>query len=238
MRDAELDPRLLSAASFVRQGASVADIGTDHAHLPIFLLKEGRARFAHLADVNRGPLDSAECNVRAAGLLHQVSFTLTDGAAALYASDATDYFICGMGGELIARIVADAPHLKNKDIHLILQPMSRQAHLRRSLFAMGFSEIGARYSLDHGRYYMTMLWEYTGTEVELDPTDAELGAIPTDIGDLPYAIGFLEGKLKSAERTLEGRRIAGGDVAEEERLVLALRARTAELKKFQKQEEL
>ena len=229
MRDAELDPRLLSAADFVRQGASVADIGTDHAHLPIFLLKGGRARFAHLTDINKGPLDSAEANVEAAGLRHLVTLTLTDGAAALSGSDATDYFICGMGGELIARIIADAPHLRRRDIHLILQPMSRQGHLRTALSSLGFSELGTRYSLDHGRYYVTMLFEYTGKEDSLDSAAAEVGRLPVLPSDIPYARGYFEGKLKSARRALAGRRTAGEDTTCEAALVLALEKRLSEL---------
>lgn len=229
MKDAELDPRLLSALNFVRQGASVADIGTDHAHLPIFLLKAGRVKFAHLTDINKGPLDSAEANVNAAGLRHLVSLTLTDGAAALSESDAEDYLIFGMGGELIARIVNDAPHLKSPNIHLILQPMSRQGHLRTALSALGFSEMGTRYSYSKGRYYLTMLWSYNGKVTDLDPISAELGELLPGEDDLPYAIGYFEGKLKSARRALDGRRGAGEDTFSEEELVSALHERLARL---------
>ena len=83
MIDAKLNARLFSAASLVRQDAVFADIGTDHAYLPIFLLKVGRISRAYATDINSGPLASARANVEAAALSDRVSFMLTDGAAAL-----------------------------------------------------------------------------------------------------------------------------------------------------------
>ena len=75
--------RLLSAAEFVRQGAYFADIGTDHAYLPLFLLKEGKIPRAVCADINRGPLESAQKNAEAEGLSDKIKFFLADGAASL-----------------------------------------------------------------------------------------------------------------------------------------------------------
>ena len=106
MKEINISPRLLSAADFVRQDAILADIGTDHAYLPLFLLSEGRIKKAFCSDVNEGPLASARANADAAGLLDRVEFTLADGADALSGRGITDYAICGMGGELISDIVS------------------------------------------------------------------------------------------------------------------------------------
>ena len=67
MANNQIDPRLSSAASFVRAGAVFADIGTDHGYLPVFLLTEGRIKYAYLSDVNAGPLNKAKENVARAG---------------------------------------------------------------------------------------------------------------------------------------------------------------------------
>ena len=128
-----LNARLLSAAEMVRQDAIFADVGTDHAYLPLFLLEEGRIKRAFCSDINKGPLDSARRTAAERGLEDKITFVLADGATALRDKNITDYAICGMGGELIAKIIEDSPHLYDTDVHLIIQPMSRQAILRKFL---------------------------------------------------------------------------------------------------------
>lgn len=225
MRDVGLDQRLLSVAGFVRQGAVVADIGTDHAHLPIFLLNEGRVRAAYLSDINEGPLKSAEENVRAAGLSNRVTFMLLDGAAGLSGLGITDYCIAGMGGELIADIIAAAPHLRVSGTRLILQPMTRQAHLRSFLAREGFSVLDERYTSDGGKYYLTLLAEYSGTPRELTPAVAECGEVTPRAEDIEAARGYLGAKLRGYAKALEGKRRGGEDTAYESAICLAISAR-------------
>ena len=224
MRGTVLDARLMSAAKLVRQGAVFADIGTDHAYLPIFLLECGRIERAVLSDVNRGPLDSALSNVCEHGLGDRVELVLTDGAAALAGKGITDYAVCGMGGELIARIVSDAPHLRERGVRLILQPMSRQAILRRELAGLGFAPVLEKYSYADGKHYVCMLYEYSGESREIDPISAELGLIPED-EDREACIGYLESKLRSAIRARDGKLSGGGGAADETALCDALTER-------------
>ena len=128
-----INARLLCAAEFTRQNATFADIGTDHAYLPLFLLDLGRIKYAYCCDINEGPLASARRNAEERGRLDRTEFILTDGATALAGKGISDYAICGMGGELIADIIDRAPHLKDGTVNLILQPMSRQEKLREYL---------------------------------------------------------------------------------------------------------
>ena len=111
--------RLLSAAEFVRQGAYFADIGTDHAYLPLFLLEGGKIERAVCSDINAGPLETAKRNAEEYGLSDRIIFRLTSGAEGLSDMGITDYAICGMGGELIAEIIESAPHLKDGAVRLI-----------------------------------------------------------------------------------------------------------------------
>ena len=90
MRNFTLDGRLSSAAKFVRQGARFADIGTDHAYLPIFLLRSGRIDYAFASDINDGPLASAIENAREAGVYSKMEFALADGLDAIRDTDITD----------------------------------------------------------------------------------------------------------------------------------------------------
>ena len=216
MINATLDKRLLSCADFVRAGAVFADIGTDHGYLPLFLLKEGRIERAYLSDVNSGPLSSAERNAKAEGLSGKCEFILADGASALCDKGITDYAICGMGGELISRIIEDAPHLFTEGIRLILQPMTKQECVRRFLLSHGFTVITERFSFDSGKYYATIVAEYTGRVEKISDTDAELGFdIPHD-GDRVEYLGYLEGKKKAQLKALEGKTKGGVDTARDE----------------------
>ncbi len=178
MREMELDARLLAAAGFVRQGACFADIGTDHARLPLFLLARGKIPFAYASDVAKGPLATAEAAIAEAGEGDRCKTVLCDGAAALAGLGITDYAICGMGGELIARIIKDAGQLADPSVRLTLQPMTRAAHLRRFLSENGFSVLGERFVIAAKRPYVCISAEYTGRFFEISALEAEIGAYP------------------------------------------------------------
>lgn len=230
MINGTLDKRLLSCADFVRAGAVFADIGTDHGYLPLFLLREGRIERAYLSDVNRGPLSSAERNASAEGLADRCEFILTDGACALKDKGVTDYAICGMGGELIARIIEDAPHLFTEGVRLILQPMTKQEHVRRFLCENGFSIVAERFSFDSGKYYVTIVAEFTGEKRCVSDTEAELGFdIPHDVDRVEY-LGYLEGKKKAIVKALNGKIKGGVDTSADEEALRLIEERISGIK--------
>ncbi len=194
----------------------MADIGTDHAYLPIFLLSEGRIRFAVCADINKGPLDSARQNAAEAGFFDNIDFLLTDGAEGLAGRGITDYTVCGMGGELIADIIERSPHLCDSSVRLILQPMSKQAHLRRYLASRGFAIREERYSYDAGKYYLCLAAEYTGEVRELTDLEAEIGICGIAS---PEARGYFDVKRQALVKSINGK-CRGGESAEAEKLLL------------------
>lgn len=218
MKSPAIGKRLLSASGFVRQDAYFADIGTDHAYLPLFLLGEGRITRAVCADINEGPLESARRNAEEFGYTESVSFVLTDGACGLSGMGITDYAICGMGGELICKIIEDSPHLKAKGIRLILQPMSRQSTLRKYLAKSGFSILGEEYSLDGGKYYLCLAAEYTAEEREISDFEAEFGDVGPRAEFSPEKLGYFEMKIKALRRAAAGKRLSGQECSEEKLL--------------------
>ena len=153
MKEATLDARLRAAAKYVRQGAVFADIGTDHAYLPIYLLKHGIISRAVAADVAEGPLKTAVSHAKEFSLEDKIDFHLTDGLDGLEELGITDVAICGMGGELISMLIDKAPFLKNSDIRLILQPMSKQELLRSYLSENGFKILSERVGSAAGHTY-------------------------------------------------------------------------------------
>ncbi len=217
MSDTQLNERLCSAASFVRQRAVLADIGTDHAYLPIFLLKRGSVSRVYATDINEGPLAKAEENIRRAGLSELAVCRLTDGAAELSDLGITDYTICGMGGELIADIIDRAPHLKSPSVRLILQPMSKQEHLRAYLRRAGFSIIAEAYSSDSGKDYLCLVAEYTGKAVSLSELCSILPTEGCPLYGRESLLRYYNAKRASLRRAANGK-LAGGESSPKELL--------------------
>ena len=137
MKDIELSPRLFAIAQEVTQGARLADIGTDHAYLPIALLQEGRITAAIAADVNEGPLSRGRAAAEAQGI-SGISFRCCDGLTGISPEETDTVVIAGMGGDTIRHILGGVPWSKNQGLRYLLQPMSSVPELRQWLSCSGF----------------------------------------------------------------------------------------------------
>ncbi|MER1986124.1 MAG: tRNA (adenine(22)-N(1))-methyltransferase TrmK [Solibacillus sp.] len=123
MNAQKLSKRLETVASFVPTGAVVADIGSDHAYLPCYLVHKGVAARAVAGEVVKGPFESAERQVRTEGLADKITVRMADGLAAVHESDRVDTVtIAGMGGPLIVSILEKHPDALKSVTRLILQP--------------------------------------------------------------------------------------------------------------------
>jgi tRNA (adenine22-N1)-methyltransferase len=151
MRFRKLNKRLSAIAELVREGATVCDVGTDHAYLPCFLARSGKYRRIYAGELNPGPLAIAKAEIERQGLTpeqspqtaNSVILVQSDGLLSIpppEENDEMDVIIAGMGGELIAEIAEKCP-FKNPDLRLILQPMTRQDDLRRRLPLAGYEII-------------------------------------------------------------------------------------------------
>ena len=214
--------RLSKCAELVRQGAVFADIGTDHAYLPIYLLKKGRIKFAHLSDINEGPLSKAAENAEREGVTDMTALHLTSGAAALSDLGITDYCICGMGGELIAEIIGAAPALFDNSVNLILQPMTKPEVLRAFLYENGFAVKTERYVFDEGKYYVIILASFTGERAEYTDADAYFGKAEYFAEISEDMKGYLKGRKKALEKRACGLEAGGSDSSHERYLLSEL----------------
>lgn len=132
-----LTPRLNCIINYVNS-AVAADIGTDHAYIPIELIRSGRAERVIASDVKKGPLEIAEGNIKKYGLSDKIETRLGSGISVLDRGEADTVIIAGMGGELICEILkADID--KARESTLIIQPMNAQYELRRFLIENGFT---------------------------------------------------------------------------------------------------
>lgn len=157
-----LDNRLSLCASFVREGTRLADVGTDHAYLPVKLAAEGRVSGAVACDIRKGPLENARTTITMNGVEDIVKPVLSDGLDNVSSKEADDIVIAGMGGELIARIIEKTQWLFSGDKRLILQPMTRMETLRLFLYQNGFIIEQEKACVSGRKCYSVMLCRYDG----------------------------------------------------------------------------
>lgn len=149
----ELGPRLRAVAAQVPAHCKcLADIGTDHGYIPVWLLQAGVIEQAIAADVGAAPLDHARRTARQYGVSERLSFRLGDGLAVLAPGEADVIVIAGMGGDTIAEILAAAPWSLDGPL-LLLQPMSKADSLRRWLPANGYAVCREELVQDKGVLY-------------------------------------------------------------------------------------
>lgn len=216
----QLDSRLLSALPYLTPGGVVADIGTDHAYLPIEIIKRGLAQRAVACDINLGPIESARRNIFAAGFSDRIDTLQTDGLHGVETYRPTDVLIFGMGGELIVKILSEASWIQNEGVGLILQPMSHSEILRKWLLKNGFSILGETLTQEE-QYYQTIYARFGGTFEEYAEEELYFGKKTLE-GDSPLLKDFLEHKEKALLRILEGKRKGSADATLEERLLRAI----------------
>ena len=152
----ELSKRLNAVASLVTEGYRLADIGTDHAYIPIFLAATGKIPEAVAMDVNRGPLLRAEENIRTYGLENKIATRISDGFAALEKNEADSAVIAGMGGLLAIRILKEGADTVRSLKECILQPQSEIEKVRAFLLEEGFFFLREDMVEEDGKYYPMM----------------------------------------------------------------------------------
>lgn len=148
-----LTPRLNKIASLVPQGTVVADIGTDHAYIPVYCVLNGICPKAIAMDINEGPLDNARDTVNTYGVSDLVELRLSNGMEKLCAREAGTVVIAGMGGLLIKSILERHIDRLSEGTILILQPMLAPKELREYLYKSGNAVIGEYLAKEGDKIY-------------------------------------------------------------------------------------
>ena len=198
------DKRLLCVASLVREGALLADIGTDHAYLPVHLMQTGYIRSAIAADIGEGPAASARQHIAQAGLQDAVAVRVCDGLRGIAPDEATDIVIAGMGGETIIHILSEAPWVRDARVRLVLQPMTKTVELRRWLYENGFMITKEHLVLDGRHVYNVMAAEFTAVQNSDDILLPYVGALESREG-MPY----FQKQLDTLKKRISGMRTVG-----------------------------
>lgn len=208
-----LSSRLSAIAGWVPTGARVADIGTDHGLLPVWLLLHGGAARVIATDLRAEPLNRARQTAARFDAERGIEFRLCDGLRDIRREEVDTIVIAGMGGENIADILAAAPWTR-EGCRLILQPMSKQPELRSWLINSGYVIFRERLARERGRIQTIML-AGGGESSPMTPAQLYAGAERPEAEEPGLPAEYLDGLIKKAERALGGLTSSGrnGDAA-------------------------
>lgn len=152
----ELSKRLQAVAGLVSEGVTVADVGTDHGYIPIYLCKIDRCPKAIAMDVNEGPLLRAKAHIAEYGLQELIETRQSDGVQKLTPGEYECVVIAGMGGALTVRILTEGEAVFRSLKEFVLQPQSELWKVRQYLSENGYVIVQEDMVLEDGKYYPMM----------------------------------------------------------------------------------
>ncbi len=208
-----LSKRLFAVAGLVTPGLRLADVGTDHGYIPLWLIEEGIVPSAIAMDVNEGPLERARENIKSHGLEEKIQTRLSDGVQALEPGEAQSLVIAGMGGSLVIRILQEGPAVLEAAEEVILQPQSDIWKVRRFLAETGYRIAEERMVMEDGKFY-PMMRAVHGDSGEMSDIDYLYG--PRLLEEKDACLGlFLEKEEQTLEKLREGLWASGTEKARE-----------------------
>jgi len=150
----KLPERLASIVSFIKKGAYVIDVGTDHGYLPVYLAQKGLAKHIMASDISPRSLESARRTASKYGVTKKIEFIEAPGLKGIYEEDVDTIVVSGLGGETIVKILSEAPWIKRCKTNLILQPQSKIDVLCGFLRTSGYAFINADIIFENAKYYI------------------------------------------------------------------------------------
>lgn len=152
----ELSKRLQAVADLVSTDLAVADVGTDHGYIPIYLIETGKCKKAFAMDVNQGPLFRARKHINEHGLESQIETRLSDGVKQLKEGECDAVVIAGMGGALTIKILEEGKPIFKNLTEFVLQPQSELHKVREYLIEQGYCVVAEDMVQEDGKFYPMM----------------------------------------------------------------------------------
>ncbi|MCL2402034.1 MAG: tRNA (adenine(22)-N(1))-methyltransferase TrmK [Oscillospiraceae bacterium] len=153
----KLPKRLGVIADYIEKGAAVADIGTDHGFLPVYLAQHNIASTIIASDISAGSLASARRTAAKYGVENRIKFVTAPGLDGVGEREVDTVVISGIGGENIAGIIAAAPWLRQQRVRLILQPQTKLDKLHDFLIENGYTIRDTSTVSDRDKLYTVIL---------------------------------------------------------------------------------
>ena len=211
----QLSKRLEAIVKLAGTCHCVADVGTDHGYIPIYMTEHHLTEKAIAMDVNKGPLERAQRNIRAYRMEQQITTRLSDGVAKLKAREADCVIIAGMGGLLTIRILEAGKEILETVPTMILQPQSEIGQVRKFLAEHGYRITAEDMVLDAGKYYPMMRVEH-GSQEEWTEQEYAFGKYLI-VSDNPVLLEFLEKEEKLCGEILQSLKGKSGEHIEKRR---------------------
>ncbi len=213
----KIDDRLKSCADLVDGTGTVCDVGTDHAHLCVYLIQANICSNVIASDVVDGPLKSAEQTIKRYSLNDKIKLVKSDGLKNIDLHSVSDVVIAGLGGETILSIIRNEPLLKTLNISLILQPMTKAPLLRKELYSDGFEIVKEIPSKVGDTFYTTMKVSYTGFSTKLPEYTAKIGKVNFN-DELSKEYGLY--KVRSLNKLIDSLKFSNTDYSTLQQIVL------------------
>ena len=166
MDTVKLTPRLQCVADCIKPCNILADIGTDHAYIPIYAIQNNIAKKSIAGDVVKGPLNIATDNIMSHGLGDKITPILANGLDAANGADVI--VIAGMGGKLICEILDANPEIAKAADYMIIQPMTCSYELRRFLHENNYEITDEKLAKEEDKIYNIMVVKNENIEYMYD----------------------------------------------------------------------
>lgn len=199
----KLSNRLNLCAEMITPGSSIADIGTDHAYIPIWLALNGKIKSALACDIRNGPLENASKNIEKYNLHNIIKTRLSDGFSNIEENEVDEIIIAGMGGNIISNILVNCHWKNKKDKIFILQPMKYEERLREFLAKNGYSIKKETATICSGKVYTAMKVTYFGTPQKIENYEKYIGKLGENTS-YPAAQSYIKKQIKNLENHLKG----------------------------------
>lgn len=164
----EISNRLKCVASMIDKCNSIADIGTDHGYLPIYLIENAVCDTAIASDIKKGPLNKAKINIKKYNMEEKIQCRLGAGLNTIKENEVDSAVISGMGGNLISDIIDNDLEVFKSLKYAVLQPVQNPEVLRKYLYGKGFNIIDEELCIDENKYYEIIKVEYNNNVVIKD----------------------------------------------------------------------
>lgn len=213
-----LSERLFAIAKSLPKDATICDVGSDHGHLPLYLLSSGISKKVIVTDLNPKPLDRAKTALSEAGFFDHAEFYQTDGIEEILPLSPDAFVIAGMGGETVVGILSRALDRVPKGTSFVLQPMTKLPELREFLYESGFQILDETVVFENNKFFPILSVTYRAEPKKRNELFYFFGEhLPKKHSEITFK--YYQMLLFQTEAILFGKKKSGWDVAREEAIL-------------------